>query len=193
MYECVRWWLLFLYKMCSQNSKGYILLPCIVFHSHKNVNTPTQHAHKVCTHSSREAKALLSLPQSHTIRVEWRSPCVAEKFWTCTKLLLLCMLELTGQANEGVCSLCRANSKALPTINTHLIRQCVLLPVLSCLLLHTHDGSQTTHYNVTAETGDSFCKQVFIYLSSIYRCAVGGSSFSAVHVTRQVCELLPSI
>lgn len=102
-----------------------------------NVYTPTKHAHELCSHISRETKPLLSPPQSHPIRVECTSPCLTEKSCTCTKLPFLCMLELTAQVKEGVCTLCRANSNALPTINTDLNRQCVLLPVLSFSLLHT--------------------------------------------------------
>lgn len=43
----------------------------------------------------------------------------------------------TAQAKGRVCTLCRTTGKVLPTANIDLIRQRVLLPVRSCLLLHT--------------------------------------------------------
>lgn len=54
------------------------------------------------------------------------------------------MLKLTAQANEGVRIQCSANSQAQRSINTDLIRQRVLLPVLSCLLLHTQWPTDNT-------------------------------------------------
>lgn len=76
------------------------------------------------------------LPSQHVIRVACGCPHMTKKIFCLHKTSPPFYIKLTAWANEGVCVLCSTNSQVLHSINTDLIRQRVLLPVLSCVLSH---------------------------------------------------------
>lgn len=95
-----------------------------------------------------------------------------------------CMKKLMVKANEAVfLTLCHAISQVLHSINTDLIRQLVLLPVFSCLLLQTWWLTDNTLQCDCWNWSLLLHATLYLsYLSSIYRCTACGSSFTVVFI-----------